>query len=446
MRVLLSTQIASATAPHGGPVVALRHARALARRGATVRIVAPEVEGAIEAPGVEIEGYEGAASRVPFARWRPDPAVAARVDAIVARFDPDLLYDVHGPAWPVEAAHRRGVPTVSMVGDFNWFCRRTFLVDSRLRRCAGPESAERCFGCINRDSPARQRVVRLALRHPPLASTMETLFPAERLAPHRLWNGLRESMAYLDALRPLVDRFVVGDANARSFLAAHGIDEARLVAIAQCLPAEARTARRTRPPGSGSPLRIGFVGRPHHDKGVHVIARAFDALPREADAELWIIHAHEATPDKVAPMFPSGRRFQRLLERGKVRLMRPANQEALYDLMAEVDVGCVPSLQFETPSLALLELVAQRTPVIRSESAGMDHVVRDGVNGRTFPYGDWRALRARLLEVIADPAILARWSARLPEIGSDEAYAERLLALFRGLARERQPGSAYAHA
>jgi len=143
-------------------------------------------------------------------------------------------------------------------------------------------------------------------------------------------------------------------------------------------------------------------------------------------------------------MFPDRARLREHLARGSIRLVRPADGEALYRAMAEVDVACIPSLQFESPSLALLEFVAQRTPVIRSESAGMDHVIQDGVNGRTFPYGDSRALRAALMEVIGEPALLARWSARLPEIGSDDAYAAQLLALFAGL-RPAAPARRHVH-
>jgi len=443
MRILLSTAIASAGVPHGGPVIALRHARALARQGARVRMVAPEVGAAAEAPGVCVERYATSAARTPFPAWRHDAIAVEALAEAIGREMPDVVYDVHGPAWAAEAAIRHRVPTVSMVGDFNAYCRRTFLVDTGGRRCTGPESAGKCFACLNRESNPRQRAIRSGLRNRVTAPILERVFPPGRLAPHRLWDALGESLDYAARWRARIDRFVVGDENARAFLAGHGIDAGRIVEIPQGLPAAARALKRRNLPGSGAPLAVGFVGRPHADKGLHVLARAFDALP-PGQAELRIIHAQFATEAQVAPMFPDRARLREHLARGSIRLVRPADGEALYRAMAEVDVACIPSLQFESPSLALLEFVAQRTPVIRSESAGMDHVIQDGVNGRTFPYGDSRALRAALMEVIGEPALLARWSARLPEIGSDDAYAAQLLALFASL-RPAAPARRHVH-
>ncbi|HEX3098366.1 MAG TPA: glycosyltransferase family 4 protein [Usitatibacter sp.] len=430
--MILSTAIASGAMPHGGPVIAMRHARALARQGARVHVVAPEVGPVPEAAGVTVERYPITDTRVPFSAWRHDARAVDALAAAIERHAPEVVYDVHGPAWAAEAASAHGVPTVSMVGDFNAYCRRTFLVDTVGRRCTGPESAGKCFACLNRESAPRQRAIRSALRNRLAAPILERIFPPARLAPHRLWDALGDSRDYAARWRERIDRFVVGDENARAFLAGHGIDAARLATIPQGLPATARTLKRRNLPGSGVPLAIGFVGRPHVDKGLHLLARAFDSLPA-GKAELRIIHARYATEELVAPMFPDRGRLHGQVARGSVRFVQPADDEALHRAMAEVDVACIPSLQFESPSLALLEFVAQRTPVIRSESAGMDHVIQDGVNGRTFPYGDWRALRAALVEVIEEPALLARWSARLPEVGSDDAYAASLLALFATL-------------
>jgi glycosyltransferase involved in cell wall biosynthesis len=93
----------------------------------------------------------------------------------------------------------------------------------------------------------------------------------------------------------------------------------------------------------------------------------------------------------------------------------------------------VPSIAYESPSLAMLEFVAQGTPVIRSESRGMDHVITDGVNGRTFPYGDAPALAAILRDLAADPSPLEAWRAALPPVASDDQYAARLAQVFDSL-------------
>lgn len=449
MRVLLSTSIASTSAAHGGPVIARRHAEALVRLGVEVRMAAPEA-GAISAKSaVHVEIYETtpASPNALFHDRRPDEVATASLARIMDRFRPDVLYDVHGPAWAIDAAERKDLPCVSMIGDYNWFCRRSFLLDSRLRRCTGPQGREKCFACMNNEYRLRRRIVQQALKQARMMGIAAGWPPIRKLDPYRLWDALEEAHQFIRRLRSGVARFIVGDRKAQTFFLEHGIPAEKVVRIAQCLPEDALVVRRRAQsrerPGIDRPLTCGFVGRLHAEKGIGVLLKAFDRLPDDAAIELWIVHAQLATPDwldtvvtdRSTPRWletvvddPSRIRMQ--LARGRIKLFRPQASEEIFELMASVDVGIVPSLAFESPCLALLEFVAQRTPIVRSESDGMAHVTQDGINGRTFAAGDWRALRDVLLEIADEPALLDRWRARLPSIGNDADYARELIEVF----------------
>jgi glycosyltransferase involved in cell wall biosynthesis len=430
MKVLLSTLTFSPTAVHGGPIVAARHANALVRNGAQVCVAAPL---AVQPPGpLVVEGYKPSRYGL-FLDKRPDAYAGAALDRIIERHRPDIVYDVHGPAWAVDAAVRARIPVVSMVGDYGWFCRRSVLVDASVRRCTGPESLEKCFTCLNGAYSAKRRMTHSVLRHAARLGVHAPKGLDTRANSLFLWESLTEAERYVASLREKVDRFVVGDRHAWTFMREHGTASHKLAVIAQCLPDEALQIRRRRPegiPGRTRPLRIAFVGRPHPDKGLHVLARAFDLLPECSPFELWIVHAHWATASKIEPSFPSAARFRRALAAGRIRLLRPGDSDAVYQIMAHADVGVIPSIAYESPSLVMLEFVAQRIPVVRSESAGMDHVIQDRINGRTFPYGDWLCLADILTGIADDPAILDRWRSRLPQIGSDASYARDLATLF----------------
>lgn len=419
-RVLVSTLVASASAAHGGPIITRRHAAALSRLGHQVWLAAPDSPTESGSHGLRFESYPASCAKgTQFAARRPDPVAIGAIRALIARTSPDILYDVHGPAWAIDAAVQEGVPVVSMVGDYNWYCLQTFLVDSRLRRCAGPESAEKCFSCLNRNNAPHRRALHLLAKGAARRGIV-------RLA---LWDAVCESRTYAEHLRAAVNLFIVGDRQAHEFLVANGIPGTRIATIPQGLPDDARQSRRRGDEGEpvrNRPLRLGFVGRPHLDKGIHVLGHAFDSIPRDLPLELWIVHSELATLENVRRHFPSASRLEADLASGRVKLMRPTTQEEVFDVMARVDVGIVPSLAYESPSLAMLEFVAQGAPVVRSESRGMDHVIRDGVNGRTFPYGDWRALASVMRELVAEPDAIARWRAALPPIGSDDDYARRL--------------------
>jgi glycosyltransferase involved in cell wall biosynthesis len=430
MKVLLSTLTFSPTAVHGGPIVAARHASALVRHGAQVCVTAPLAQ---QPPGaLDVEGYKPSRHGL-FLDKRPDAYAGAALDRIIERHRPDILYDVHGPAWAVDAAVRARLPVVSMVGDYGWFCRRSVLVDVRVQRCTGPESLEKCFACLNGAYSAKRRMAHSVLRHAARLGVHAPKGLDSRANSLFLWESLTEAERYVASLRDKVDRFVVGDRHAWTFMLEQGTAPHKLAAIAQCLPDEALRVRRSAAdgiPGRTRPLRIAFVGRPHPDKGLHVLARALELLPEDSPFELWIVHAHWATPPKIEPSFPSAARFRRGLAAGRIRLFRPGDSDAVFQIMAQADVGVIPSIAYESPSLVMLEFVAQRTPLVRSESAGMDHVIQDGVNGRTFPYGDSQALAAILREIAAEPTLLDRWRARLPAIDSDSHYAAQLVRLF----------------
>jgi glycosyltransferase involved in cell wall biosynthesis len=410
-------------------VVARRHAAALARRGFDVVHAAPRGESPTADPyRVEIYATHGS-PRDPWAPKRHDAVAVAALRALIARYRPDVVYDAHGPAWAVEAASEAGVPVVSMMGDYNWYCLQSFLVDARVRRCSGPGDGRKCFDCVNRWHRFPQRMAHLALK------------PAAQAGVIRLpiWDKLLEATDYLSRLRALISTFVVGDRKAYEFLVDHGIATSRIARIVQGLPADALVRRARAPdaaPGARN-LRFAFVGRADADKGLHVLARAFDSLPRDLPAELWIVHKNEATYPYLRRLFPSRRRFAADLANGRIRLLRPKSQAEVFELMAQADVGVIPSIAFESPCLAMLEFVAQGTPVLRSESLGMQHVIQDGVNGRTFPHGDWRALAGEIRAIAEDPGVLARWRAALPPIQDDDEYARQLEGVFDALRSPR---------
>jgi glycosyltransferase involved in cell wall biosynthesis len=402
--------------------VSRRHAAALQRRGFDILHAAPCGEP-IASDRVKVEIYAaGSRPNDPWAPKRHDATAVASLRALIDRFQPHVLYDVHGPAWAVEAASCAGVPVVSMMGDYNWFCLQSFLVDSSRRRCSGPGNGQKCFSCVNGWNRFPVRILHKVLK--PAAKAGLVTLPT--------WQKLGEATEYLAAMRERITKFVVGDRKAHEFLLESGIPAAKIARITQGLPADAliRRPRASAPAPGERSLRFGFVGRADADKGLHVLAHAFDSLPRALPVELWIVHRQQATYDYLKRTFPSRSRFAADLRSGRVKLHRPPTHDEVFRLMANIDVGVVPSLAFESPCLAMLEFVAQGTPIVRSESPGMEHVIQDGVNGRAFPYGDSRALAQVLREIAAEPGVVARWRAALPPIGDDDQYARQLESIF----------------
>lgn len=77
------------------------------------------------------------------------------------------------------------------------------------------------------------------------------------------------------------------------------------------------------------------------------------------------------------------------------------------DELAAADVVVVPS-RWESGPLVLFEAMALGTPVVTTAVGQAPALVRDGVTGRIVAVGDVDAMRAAIVDVLADPAGAAR--------------------------------------
>jgi glycosyltransferase involved in cell wall biosynthesis len=77
------------------------------------------------------------------------------------------------------------------------------------------------------------------------------------------------------------------------------------------------------------------------------------------------------------------------------------------EVVSALDVFALPSLK-EGLSIAVMEAMALRRPVIATAIAGMPEVVRDGETGLLIPPGDVDALAQALLRLLNDPSFAER--------------------------------------
>jgi glycosyltransferase involved in cell wall biosynthesis len=150
-----------------------------------------------------------------------------------------------------------------------------------------------------------------------------------------------------------------------------------------------------RPRSPGAPLRLGYIGGLSRQKGVHYLVAAINQLP-EGAVTLSIYGDLNAFPDYGADLRQAathaGIQFKGLVPRSEV-----------WAALAELDALVVPTLWYETYSLAAHEAFAAGVPVIASRIGVMPEVIRDGIDGLLFPPGDVAVLAALLWELIRRP-------------------------------------------
>jgi glycosyltransferase involved in cell wall biosynthesis len=113
-------------------------------------------------------------------------------------------------------------------------------------------------------------------------------------------------------------------------------------------------------------------------------------------------------------------------------------REDVPELLAACDAFALPSL-YEGSSLAVLEAMAARRPVISSAIGGTDELITDGENGLLVPPGDAEALAGALRRLLGDgqlrTALAQRGRERAETEFSREAMARRVERIYDEVSR-----------
>jgi glycosyltransferase involved in cell wall biosynthesis len=153
------------------------------------------------------------------------------------------------------------------------------------------------------------------------------------------------------------------------------------------------------------------VSRLSREKGVDVLARAFDGVPGEL-----ILVGDGPDRERVAA-----------LAGDRVRLLGRIERDDLLRWYAAADAYVMPS-RSETWGMAMQEAAAAGLPLVATEApgAGWD-LIEEGVNGYRVPVENVEALREALRRVAADGRWLERAAVRTRELAAGftpEAWAE----------------------
>jgi glycosyltransferase involved in cell wall biosynthesis len=125
---------------------------------------------------------------------------------------------------------------------------------------------------------------------------------------------------------------------------------------------------------------------------------------------------------------------ERLGVADRVRFL--GRREDVPQLLAACDVFALPSL-YEGSSLAVLEAMAARIPVVSSAIGGTEELIEDGRDGLLVPPGDAEALAVALRRALGDEELRKSLAARARErVDADltrEQMASRVTAAYREL-------------
>jgi phosphatidylinositol alpha-mannosyltransferase len=143
-------------------------------------------------------------------------------------------------------------------------------------------------------------------------------------------------------------------------------------------------------PSAQQPLRLAFVGQAVARKGLPVALRAFEALREHVPVTFDVIGVERSELEMM------------LADLHGVNALGKVGDAEKTAVLAAADLLVAPSLGGESFGMVLTEAFAVGTPVVASDIAGYNDVVRDGLDGVLFGRGDATALAQALLQLAYD--------------------------------------------
>ena len=436
----------------GAEVYSFAVAREVRNCGVEPTVVAPAARPGLPEYGIVEEAYEGVrilrlnqnyADLYDLESTYAGSRGAAAVAAILDRERPDLVHIQHviGTSCDVILeAKKRGIPVVLTLHDFWFQCPRGQRMTPRRHLCRKIEPW-RCALCVGK------KRVRYLLNFLGGYATGKTadgrgrgavaraLFFLPRLVRY-LWREawtptIRRRTERMRAALLAADLVIAPSEFMRAEFSAWGVPDERMVFSEYGMDHELFRAARARPPRlPGAPIRFGFVGTLIPNKGPDLLIEAFQGIPA-GRASLEIFGAGGG---------PNGPRFEAAL---KAQNRHPGlsfrgrfDNQRIAAILGSLDVLVVPSLWYENAPLTLHEAALAGIATVTSDHGGMREFAERFGNALLFKPGDAGALRAQLMRLIDEPALLATLRPKR-QVRTIEDDARSLVEHYGRLVREK---------
>ncbi|MBK7177794.1 MAG: glycosyltransferase family 4 protein [Chloroflexi bacterium] len=337
--------------------------------------------------------------------WRTfgQSQVMAGFTAVLDQEQPDLIHIQHLmglPAGLVDVIICAGIPYVVTLHDYWYLCANAQLLTNYDQTiCEGPDWWLNCARCA---------LARAG--HPQAVAAVPALAPLLALRQQKLQRVLKQARAIIT---PSQFAARLHEGNGRSPQKIHVVPHG--IVLPPQLPGR---------PNTPDTFRIAYIGGLSWQKGVHVALEAFARLP--APAEFWLAGDLEADPAYSAEL-------QALATPG-VSFLGKLDREAIWDLLAGVDVVVVPSLWYESFVFVISEAFAMGVPVIASDLGVLADRVRHDVDGLLIPAGDVNAWQQALARLQQDSVLRERLRQGIRPVRSFSDHAAEIQSIYQQIA------------
>ncbi|TDT33921.1 glycosyltransferase [Naumannella halotolerans] len=190
------------------------------------------------------------------------------------------------------------------------------------------------------------------------------------------------------------------------------------VAVSNGIDSERYERARDRAVRPATPTVL-FVGRLDPEKRIDDLLRAMALLPEQVPGRLVVVGhgSQRAALRNLAAELGLG--ADRLEFSGYV------DETELLTAYGSAEVFCMPGVA-ELQSLATLEAMSARLPVVAADAMALPHLVREGENGWLYPPGQVETLAARLTAILSDAETRRLMGKKSSEIVAEHAFGATL--------------------
>lgn len=301
-------------------------------------------------------------------------------DAFLERYRPDVVHchNIYNHLSPsiLHAAKKRNIPVIMSLHDYHLVCPNYTLKLGLEKLCVD----RLCFGgkywhCI------QNKCIKKA--------AFPSLIGAMRMLLHRRLNWFEKNVSSFIAPSDYLKTTIVED----------GFAEDQIYRLYNTIPSEITQYIDSNPDiktlskatiisRMGRPFI--YVGRLSPEKGPLTLAKAFADLP---DQRLWMVG--------TGPQESEIQEFVNKRKAHNIKLFGYQSGEALWRLMKDAYVACMPSECYEVMPVSLLETFAFGLPAIGANVGGIPEVIHPGKTGWLFETGDVEALKQAVVTSVS---------------------------------------------
>ncbi len=369
-----------------------------------------------------------------------EPAMERLAERAIRGIDPDVIHIQSLLGWPASLTKVLGdlaVPAIYTVQTYQTLCPVLTLYDQVAGElCTDFAEGRRCVRCLAaRPSAFKIRMVQRIKQLVPGSRFLVPSSKRRRLAVTNQEPGTRNDEplpprsslsevyrkrreAFVSAMNRL--QMVIGmSRRVTDILVNHGVEATRTKTVHLVLE-DFDSIRRKEPRTPMPPLRLGLLNKATLMKGAGLLRDVLAGFSRDQVRLLVFGTQNTAGQSLLRP----------LLDSGVAELCGPYRREELDSVMAQIDVGLVPSIWEEAYGYVGPELLAAGVPLLASRIGGMPDYVEDGVNGFLLPADNPEAWRAKINELIQSPAKVERLARGIKPVKTMREHGPELEAIY----------------